>query len=99
MKETEFRELIERIRQQTEITAVIGQRISLDRHNKALCPFHNEKTPSFSVNPRGQYFRCFGCGTGGDVLRFLELYEQKSFMDVLLLQRHLDSQHTTTYSL
>jgi DNA primase catalytic core len=83
MKDSEFRELIERIRQQTDIAAVIGQRISLDRHNKALCPFHDEKTPSLSVNPKGQYFRCFGCGTGGDVFRFLELYEHKSFMDVL----------------
>ncbi len=83
MKDIEFRDLIERVGEQTDIVQVIGQRIALDRHNKALCPFHQEKTPSFSVNPRGQYFHCFGCGTGGDVFRFLELYENKPFMEVL----------------
>jgi len=83
MKEFDFRNLVERVREQTDITQVIGQRIPLDRHHKALCPFHDEKTPSFSVNPKGQYFHCFGCGVGGDVFRFLELYENKPFMEVL----------------
>uniref|UniRef100_A0A7V3ZWW3 Zinc finger CHC2-type domain-containing protein n=1 Tax=candidate division WOR-3 bacterium TaxID=2052148 RepID=A0A7V3ZWW3_UNCW3 len=46
----DFEDLIERVREQTEIMQVIGQRIILDRHHKALCPFHEEKTPSFSVN-------------------------------------------------
>lgn len=83
MKDFEFRDLIERIRERTDIVQVIAQRIPLDRHNKALCPFHQEKTPSFSVNPGGQYFHCFGCEAGGDVFRFLDLYENKPFMEVL----------------
>lgn len=83
MKDIEFRDLIEKVREQTDIVQVIGRYIALDRHHKALCPFHEEKTPSFSVNPRGQYFHCFGCGAGGDVFRFLELYENKPFMEVL----------------
>jgi len=83
MKDFDFKDLIERVREQTDIVQVIGQRIALDRHHKALCPFHEEKTPSFSVNPKGQYFHCFGCGVGGDVFRFLEAYENKPFMEVL----------------
>jgi len=83
MKDFDFKDLIERVREQTDIMQVIGQRIILDRHHKALCPFHEEKTPSFSVNLKGQYFHCFGCGVGGDVFRFLELYENKPFMEVL----------------
>ncbi|MEJ5377081.1 MAG: CHC2 zinc finger domain-containing protein [bacterium] len=83
MKDFESRDLIEKIRERTDIVQVIGEHITLDRHNKALCPFHEENTPSFSVNPSGQYFHCFGCGVGGDVFRFLELYEKKPFMEVL----------------
>jgi len=79
----ETKVLIEKVREQTDIVQVIGQRIALDRNNKALCPFHEEKTPSFFVNPEGQYFHCFGCGVGGDVFRFIELYENKPFMEVL----------------
>jgi len=83
MKDAEFRDIVEEVREQTDILEVIRQCISLDRHNKALCPFHDEKTPSFSVNPKGQYFYCFGCGVGGDVFKFLELYENKPFIEVL----------------
>lgn len=79
----DIKEMVERVREGTDIVHVIGQHIDLDRHNKALCPFHQEKVPSFSVNPTGQYFYCFGCGTGGDVIRFLELYENRPFMKVL----------------
>jgi len=79
MKDVDFRELVEKVREQTDIVQVIGQYITLDRHNKALCPFHQEETPSFSVNQRGQYFHCFGCGVSGDVFRFLELYEKRPF--------------------
>jgi hypothetical protein len=52
MGDLAFRDLIEGMREQTDIVQVIGQRVALDRHNKAICPFHREKTPSFSVNPR-----------------------------------------------
>lgn len=83
MKDAEFRDMIERIKEKIDIVQIIGQRIALDSHYKALCPFHKDKIPSFSVNPRRQYFHCFGCGVGGDVFRFLELYENKTFMEIL----------------
>lgn len=67
MNDFDFRSMIERMREQTDIVEVIGSHISLNCSNKCLCPFHQEKTPSFSVNPKGQYFHCFGCGVGGDV--------------------------------
>jgi DNA primase catalytic core len=79
----DFRDLIDRIKEQTDILDVIGRRIELDRNHKAICPFHEEKDPSFSVNPGGQYFHCFGCGVGGDAISFLQLYERKSFMEAL----------------
>src|SRR5260221_13651227 len=47
---------------------------------KALCPFHNERTPSFSVNPQRQIFKCFGCGAGGSVIRFVMNYENLDFV-------------------
>lgn len=83
MKDAEFRDIVEKVREQTDIVEVIDQRVALNRHNKAICPFHAENSPSFSVNPQDQYFHCFGCGVGGDVFRFLELYEQRPFMEVL----------------
>jgi DNA primase catalytic core len=79
-----FRDFVERVRESTDILEVIGQRVSLDRHHKGLCPFRPETTPSLSVNPEGRYWHCFGCGAGGDVFKFLELFEEKLFMTVLL---------------
>lgn len=66
------------MKQSNDIVAVVGKYLHLTPFNKdfkALCPFHKEKTPSFVVNPRNQTFYCFGCHAGGDVLRFVELYE------------------------
>lgn len=83
MKYHKFRDFIEEVKRRTDIVQVIGQYISLDLNNKALCPFHEDKNPSFSVNPEGQYFHCFGCGRGGDVFKFLELMEKKTFMEAL----------------
>jgi DNA primase catalytic core len=57
--------------------------VKLNHGNKGLCPFHEETTPSFSVNVKGQYFYCFGCGKGGDVFKFLELHERKTFVEIL----------------
>ena len=64
-------ETIERIREQTDIAEVIGAHVGLKRSGKqfkGLCPFHDEKTPSFNVNADRQIFHCFGCQEGGDVL-------------------------------
>jgi len=79
----QLRDLIEAIREKVDISAVIGRCVQLDRHGRGLCPFHQEKTPSFFVHCNGRYFHCFGCGVGGDVFRFLELYEHKSFWEAL----------------
>lgn len=73
---------IERVAASVDIVEVISSYFPLKRAGtvfKARCPFHNEKTPSFSVNPARQIFKCFGCGVGGGVFRFLMEYEHLDF--------------------
>lgn len=80
------REVIDDIRIGNNIVDVIGQYVTLKRSGSSyvgLCPFHNEKTPSFNVNAEGQYFHCFGCGVGGDVIGFMMKYNNYSYMDAL----------------
>lgn len=77
------RKLIERVKASSDIVEIIGSRIPLSRSLKACCPFHDDKDPSFSVNPKGQFFFCFGCGVGGDVIKFLMLYEHMGFAEAL----------------
>ena len=77
---------IAEIRDRTDIVAVIGEYVSLKRtgvNHKGLCPFHNEKSPSFNVNAQKQFFHCFGCGKSGDVISFVSELEGKSFMETL----------------
>jgi DNA primase len=77
---------IERVKEASDIVDVIGRHLELKRSGstfKTLCPFHQEKTPSFMVNPARQIFHCFGCDTGGDVIRFIMLYEGLPFVDSL----------------
>ena len=77
---------VEEVRLRSDIVDVIGTYLPLKKAGanfKALCPFHNEKTPSFHVNAARQIFRCFGCGRGGDVFRFVMLYENVPFPDAL----------------
>ena len=68
-------EIIEEIKTRNDIVEVIGSFVQLKRAGstnfKGLCPFHQEKTPSFHVDSARQMFHCFGCGKGGDVVRFL----------------------------
>ena len=74
---------LEDIRFRNDIADVIGSYFNLQRAGsafKALCPFHKEKTPSFHVNPQRQIFHCFGCGAGGDVFRFVMMYEGLDFV-------------------
>jgi DNA primase len=76
---------IAEIRDRTDIVQVIGEYVTLRRAGAShvgLCPFHNEKTPSFNVIPAKQFFHCFGCGKSGDVYTFLSEVEGKSFVDV-----------------
>jgi DNA primase len=79
-------DVIHRIRDSVDIVDIISGYVSLKKTGKnhvGLCPFHAEKTPSFSVNPDKQIFHCFGCGVGGDAFKFLELQEGLTFPDAV----------------
>jgi len=74
------------VKEANDVVEVIGQQVPLKRAGssfKGLCPFHTEKTPSFMVNPSKQIFHCFGCDTGGDVIRFVMLYDGLPFVDAV----------------
>ena len=78
--------LIEQIAQANDIVDVISSYFPLKRAGsayKARCPFHQEKTASFNVNPARQIFKCFGCGAGGGVFKFVELYENVNFPEAV----------------
>jgi len=77
---------VQEVKDAADILDIIGERVSLSKSGvnyKGLCPFHNEKTPSFTVNPSRQSYYCFGCGEGGDVFSFLMKYENLSFPETL----------------
>ena len=79
-------ELIEEIRSKNDIVDVISGYVRLQKKGSSyfgLCPFHNEKSPSFSVSRQKQMFYCFGCGAGGNVFTFLMEYENFSFLEAL----------------
>lgn len=79
-------ELIDEIRNSNDIVDVISQYVVLKRSGRnffGLCPFHREKSPSFSVSPDRQIFHCFGCGVGGDVIRFVSKIESLDFRQTL----------------
>jgi len=85
-------QFIEDLKHHADIVVVIQDYVSLRKSGasyKGLCPFHNEKTPSFTVNRDKGFFHCHGCKAGGDVIKFLELHEKLGFMDAvkLLAQR------------
>ncbi|MEN9732520.1 MAG: primase [Verrucomicrobiota bacterium] len=76
----------ERVRSASDIVDVIGASIPLKRNGAnfvCLCPFHREKSPSFNVNPARQIFHCFGCQAGGDVFKFVQMYENISFPEAI----------------
>jgi DNA primase len=79
-------EIKNRVREAADIVQVIGECVELKKAGvrfTGLCPFHAEKTPSFSVNPQGQFFHCFGCGESGDVFSFMMKYHHLTFPDAL----------------
>lgn len=79
-------ETIEQIRQATDIVQVIGEFVRLKKRGRnylALCPFHTEKTPSFSISPDKQIYHCFGCGKGGSAITFLMEHENMSFVEAV----------------
>lgn len=76
----------EEVRAATDIVKIVGDYLKLTNAGinlKGLCPFHQEKTPSFAVHPVKQIFHCFGCGVGGDVFKFVMLIENLSFPEAL----------------
>ena len=79
-------ELIEEIRQRNDIVDVISGYVKLQKKGSSyfgLCPFHNEKSPSFSVSRQKQMYYCFGCGAGGNVITFVMEYENYSFVEAV----------------
>ncbi len=79
-------EIIDEVRQTNDIVDVISQYVHLKRSGRnyfGLCPFHNEKSPSFSVSPDKQIFHCFGCGVGGNVFTFLTKIEGINFVEAV----------------
>lgn len=79
-------EIIEEVRSRTDIVDVISKYVNLQKKGSqyfGLCPFHNEKTGSFSVSPQKQMYYCFGCGAGGNVFSFLMAYENMTFKEAV----------------
>lgn len=80
-----IQELVDR----NDIVDVVGSYVNLSKKSGAnyfgLCPFHNERTPSFAVNPSGQFYHCFGCGKGGGVINFIMEVENLSYPDAVRL--------------
>ncbi len=86
-------EFVAQLKSQVDIVGVIQEYVRLKKAGptfKGLCPFHTEKTPSFTVNGSRQFFYCHGCHVGGDVIRFVELQERLTFFEALklLAERH-----------
>ena len=78
------RQILERI----DLQALVAEHVTLRRSGKrwvGLCPFHSEKTPSFTVSPDIGVFKCFGCGKGGDVFSFVQFRENVNFMEAMRL--------------
>lgn len=79
-------EWIEQVKSSVDIVEVVGRRVELKQSGQnyvGLCPFHSEKTPSFSVNPERQFYHCFGCQTGGNVINFIMETEHLSFPEAV----------------
>ncbi len=86
MSEVSYQQAVEQIKNNLDIVDVISKYVVLKktgRNFQGLCPFHNEKTPSFVVTPDKQIFKCFGCGEGGDVFTFLMKINNQTFNEVI----------------
>ncbi len=86
LSETYYSDIKEEIRSRVDIASVVGRYVKLKssgQNLKGLCPFHKEKTPSFTVNPAKSVFHCFGCGKGGDIFTFLMEIEGLTFPEAL----------------
>ena len=79
-------EIIQDVIETAKIEEVVGEVVQLKRRGTnliGLCPFHNEKTPSFTVSPSKNIFKCFGCGKAGDPVTFLREHESMTFEDAI----------------
>ncbi|RBO84840.1 DNA primase [Marinomonas aquiplantarum] len=79
-------QFIDELLARTDLTDVVSSRISLKKTGQnysALCPFHNEKSPSFSLNPNKQFYYCFGCGAGGNAISFVMEHDHLDFVDAI----------------
>ena len=97
-------QVIDEIREKTDIVNIIGQYVQLKKSGKnytGLCPFHEERTPSFSVASDRQFYHCFGCGRGGNVFNFIQELEGLSFQEAVVRVAEMEgiplsSQYMTT---
>ncbi|HVA33164.1 MAG TPA: CHC2 zinc finger domain-containing protein, partial [Candidatus Baltobacteraceae bacterium] len=81
-------DVIREIHARVDIGSFIGEHVPLRKRGNdlvGLCPFHGEKTPSFHVHPDRGYFKCFGCGAGGDVINFVQKLDNLTFGDAVAL--------------
>lgn len=79
-------DFIEKLKSKNDIVSIIGKYVHLEKKGKnywACCPFHHEKTPSFSINEYEQFYHCFGCGESGDVITFLRKYENLEYGEAI----------------
>ena len=79
-------EIIDRILGTADIVGIIGEHVKLSKRSGqywGMCPFHNEKTSSFTVSPAKGIYKCFGCGKGGNVISFLQEHEKMSFPEAV----------------
>lgn len=76
---------IEEIIQLADIELVVNRFVQLDKKGKACCPFHDEKTPSFSIHKKENMFKCFGCGKGGDSVNFVMEHEKLPYIDAVVI--------------
>ncbi len=79
-------ETIQQVRERTNIVGVIGEAVKLTKKGRShvgLCPFHQEKTPSFNVNDERGFYHCFGCGASGDAIKFVQETQSMSFIDAV----------------
>jgi len=80
------RAFIDQVLASTDIVELIKERVSLSKNGtnyKGLCPFHNEKTPSFNVSSTKQFYHCFGCGASGDAIKFLTEHDHLTFIEAI----------------
>src|ERR1700675_4993786 len=86
---TDSSDFKETVKQQADIVRIVGDYVKLKKagaqNYSGLCPFHNEKTPSFSVHATRQFYHCFGCGVSGDVFSFVQKIENITFLEAVRL--------------